>query len=145
MNRVECTDDGEMTDFCCCAAPLTFYRQGGPGGGGMGGMGGGGRRTRARPGFGGRGFQVRARVCVRVCGFGRILIQSMDDLTSIPSQLPHPQGPGQPPQQKPREITLVCTLEELYKGATKHPTVKATVPTDPWGMGTATRCVFVCG
>lgn len=36
-------------------------------------------------------------------------------------------------------MRLECSLEELYKGATKHPRVKATVPADPWGMGTATR------
>lgn len=37
----------------------------------------------------------------------------------------------------------MLTLEELYKGCTKRPVVKATVPTDPWGMGMAARCVVV--
>ncbi len=38
-------------------------------------------------------------------------------------------------------MKLACTLEELYKGCTKRPAVKATVPADPWGMGVATRWV----
>lgn len=46
---------------------------------------------------------------------------------------------GQQGQEKGKEAKLVCTLEELYKGCTKHPSVKAAVPTDPWGMGMAAR------